>query len=195
MHAGPHLDTKYRLIAAPPGSERSPCRTRSRDCHAPWSGVRRLRRLVSAEKIGHARRTFEQQQRALDVEPAAEAGQGAVRADDAVAGNDDRQRVRAVSKPHGACTTGVAETARQFGIGNGLTIRDGPQRLPDRQLERSACRGEREPEGAPRTGKVLAQLREHAREWRNVLAPLRYRSHGMRAGLEMHPPEALGVPG
>src|ERR1700730_8466315 len=101
-----------------------------------------LRRLVRAEKIGDARRTFERQQGALDVEPAAEAGQGAVRADDAVAGNDDRQRIRAVRKAHGACTTGVAETARQFGIGDGLTIRDGPQRLPDRQLERRASRSQ-----------------------------------------------------
>src|SRR3984893_12445873 len=106
-----------------------------------------LRRLVRAEQIDDARRTFERQQRALDVEPAAEAGQGAVRADDAVAGTDDRQRVRAVREAHGACTTRVAEAARQFGIGDGLTIRDSPQRLPDRQLERSAFGGQPQPEG------------------------------------------------
>jgi len=125
-----------------------------------------------AEKIGDARRAFERQQRALDQQPAAEAGERAVGADDAVAGNDDRQRVRAVREAHGACASGVAEAARQLAIGDGLTIRDGPQRLPDRQLERRACGGQPQPEGAPPPGKVLAQLRAHVREWRRVRAPL-----------------------
>src|SRR5256885_6485112 len=73
-----------------------------------------------AEKIGDARRAFERQQRALDQQPAAEAGERAVGADDAVAGNDDRQRVRAVREAHGARSTGVAEAPRQLAIGDGL---------------------------------------------------------------------------
>src|SRR5205823_7029773 len=114
-------------------------------CSMPWR----------AEKIGDARRAFERQQRALDQQPAAEAGERAVGADDAVAGNDDRQRVRAVRETHGACPADVAEAARQFAIGDGLTIRDGLERLPDRQLERGAFGGQRQSEGAAPPGKVL----------------------------------------
>src|SRR5437764_634509 len=76
------------------------------------------------------------------------------------------------SEAHGARPTGVAEAPRQLTIGDGLTVRDGPQRLPDRQLERGACGGQPQPEGAPPPGKVLVQLRAHAREWRRVRAPL-----------------------
>src|SRR6185436_14242985 len=78
------------------------------------------------------------QEPSLTVEAAAVAGQRAVRADDAVTGDDDRDRVGAVGGPHGTDRRRLADAPRQFAIRNGGAGRDAAQRLPDRLLERRA---------------------------------------------------------
>src|SRR5258708_36848244 len=74
------------------------------------TGQRLLRSAASLEPPLHRlglpgagrvveRRAFVAQQPALALQAAAEAGEGAVGADDAVAGDDDRDRVGAVGQP------------------------------------------------------------------------------------------------
>src|SRR5579864_6270062 len=96
------------------------------------------------------------EQPALPREPAAIAGQGAVGADDAVAGDDDADRVRAVRQAHGAHRAGTTDLPRERAIGERLAAGDGAERAPDRLLEGCA---------ADRDGKIVDRV-ELAREIR-----------------------------
>src|SRR5688500_4824725 len=69
------------------------------------------------------------------MQPAAVAGQAAVRADDAVAGHDDADRVLAVGESGGADRSRFADSPRQLGVTDGFAALDLAQRLPDALLE------------------------------------------------------------
>lgn len=69
------------------------------------------------------------------------AGQGTVASDDAMAGNDNANGIRAIGGPHrtrGAC---AAQLLRELAVMHDLPAGNGPQRLPHFTLERGASRG------------------------------------------------------
>src|SRR5579862_198595 len=76
------------------------------------------------------------QQGALALQTPAVAGEGAVLAYSAVAGDDDRHRIRGAGAADGADGFGVAEAAGDLGVGAGAAGGDGAQLFPDAPLER-----------------------------------------------------------
>jgi len=105
------------------------------------------------------------EQRTLDVEAAAEAGQGAVGADEAVAGQDDRQRVAAVRRADGAGRPRRAEHAGLLAVAAGRRVRDLRERQPRAPLEvRRRREVEREVEGRALAREPGAQLAGRRRE-------------------------------
>ena len=85
-----------------------------------------------------SQRTFMLEQPLLARQAAAVAGQRAVRADDAMAGHDDADRVLAVGQARRAHRLGLADAPRQLGVADGLAAPDLAQRPPDALLERGA---------------------------------------------------------
>src|SRR5262249_3273537 len=83
---------------------------------------------------------FQGQERTLFRQAASVAGQYAIRADDAVAGYDDADRVSSGGRAHRARTARTTSAPRKFCIGNGLAEADAGDRLPHRTLERCAVR-------------------------------------------------------
>lgn len=71
---------------------------------------------------------FEFQQRPFAFEAACITCQPSVGADDAVAGDDDRQGVAVVGHPHGAAGAGMADGCRDFRIGARAAVRYGEER-------------------------------------------------------------------
>ena len=107
-------------------------------------------------------------------------------------GTDNGQRVCAVGKSHGPRSLRAAESPRDLAVGNGLPVRYDAQRLPHRQLEGGAARGERELESPSRAGEVLPQLRDRRTKRFLLLQPLPWRPPRARPGLEMHQGERVG---
>src|SRR5690606_6273877 len=103
-------------------------------------------------------RAFQLQQEMLGRQAAAEAGEGAVGADHAVAGQDDRQRVAAVGGADRAHRCGAADAQRKLRIADGAAIGDIPQRQPYLALERRALRRQRQLEAAALAIEVFLQL-------------------------------------
>src|SRR3954470_12676016 len=87
---------------------------------------------------------FVVEQPALHIQAAGVAGELAGRADDAVAGDDDADRVQDVGAADRAGEAGVAELARDLAVGDGLAVRDLDQRVPHAPLELGALGGQRE---------------------------------------------------
>ena len=97
----------------------------------------------------------------LLLEPAAEAGQRAVAADDAVARADDGDRVAAVGAADGARLAGVADAGGDLAVAGGLAVGDGQELGPDAPLEGGAALGTQlEVEVGALAGEVRAQLGE-----------------------------------
>src|SRR5687768_12513711 len=71
----------------------------------------------------------------LALEPSAVAHERAVRADHAVAGHDDRDRIAAVRQPDGAHAARVPELAGERSVGPGLAVGDLEQQGPHPPLE------------------------------------------------------------
>src|SRR4051794_18186970 len=84
------------------------------------------------------------EQCALGVQAAGVPGQGAVRADHAVARRDDRDRVAAVGAADGAGD--ARQLAGELAVGDRLAVRDLAQPRPDGALERRAALGQRQVE-------------------------------------------------
>ena len=94
------------------------------------------------------------------MEPAAEAGERAVRADHAMARKDDRQRVLAVRRADGA--GGVAaetEPARLLAVADGLSVRNRREREPAALLELGAVQFERQVERRRSPAKYASNCR------------------------------------
>src|ERR1041384_8744195 len=69
-------------------------------------------------------------------------GECAVRADDAVTGHDDADRIAAGGSAGRPCPARTPRTSGEFSIGNGLSERDTRDRLPHSKLERCPTKGD-----------------------------------------------------
>src|SRR4029079_5859174 len=98
---------------------------------------------------------FQLQQALLAPQAAAVADRRAVLADDAVAGDPDRDAVHAVGAADGAYRLGGVDGVRDVGVGAHLAVRDRQQRLPDPLLERRSGSMEREREDLPLSVEIL----------------------------------------
>src|SRR5438477_9807662 len=84
--------------------------------------------------------TLVAEQPPFHLQPAAVSAQRAVRGDDPVAGQDERNWVPAIRGAHGARCGRLTDGARQFRVRPGGPGWDGPQRGPDPPLEGRALR-------------------------------------------------------
>src|SRR5689334_7295824 len=119
----------------------------------PWPDHRSS--IVDAKRFLPALQT---EQKPLRRQPAAEAGERSVAADDAMAGDDDRDRVLTVGRsdrPHGV---GAANLRRDRRIAPRFTVRNLRQRAPDVLLKRRAPRRQRYIESLQLSGKVQIEL-------------------------------------
>jgi len=127
------------------------------------------------------------EQRVLDLETPRESGQRAAGAHQAVAGQDDRQRVARV---RGADRAGRARPPEPLGLRTVAArrpVRDRGQFQPRAALEGGPGEVERQLEGGARAGEVLAELRGGGREDR--MDP-RLRGGGRRLAGPQHAPQA-----
>ena len=98
---------------------------------------------------------FEFEQRALGRQSAAEACQRPIRADHAVTGNDDRDRVGAVRHTHGTHRLGVLDAVGQLEITDRFAVRDAGQLFPNLVLELRTLESERGGELFQSAGEIL----------------------------------------
>lgn len=87
-----------------------------------------------------------------------EAGEGAVGADDAVAGDDDAGGIGGVGAADGASGGRRAELGGELAVGARFAEGNREEGGPDALLERSAVKGERKVEGAAAAGEVIEEL-------------------------------------
>src|SRR5262249_45174832 len=85
---------------------------------------------------------FQGQERTLLRQATSVAGERAIRADDAMAGYDDADRVSAGGRAYRARTARTTSAPRKFCIGDGLAEADAGDRLPHRALKRCAVRSD-----------------------------------------------------
>ena len=107
-------------------------------------------------RVGDA--LLEGEQAALGIEAAAVATDAAVGRDHAVAGDDDRDGVRAVGEADGAKGPGAAGGAGDVGVAAGRAVGDLGERVPDGALERGAPQVEGDGEVAADAAEVLGEL-------------------------------------
>ncbi len=91
---------------------------------------------------------FVRQQRMLAPQAAAKTGERGVIADDAMAGDDDGNRIAAHGLRQGPDGARPADALRQLAVADGRPERQGQQAVPDRALEHRAARRQRQIEGA-----------------------------------------------
>src|SRR5712692_6645055 len=101
---------------------------------------------------------FEGEKFFLDGQPAAVSGELAVRSNDAMAGNDDRNGIGTVCQAHGARGVRVADASGQLAVGDGLAVGDLAKLLPDSLLKGGALGREREVKGFKVSGEIGAEL-------------------------------------
>src|SRR5579871_2891761 len=133
---------------------------------------------------------FEIEQPLLVLEAAPVASQFPVAADDAVARDDDRDRIGAVRQPDRAARRRVPEAARQFAIRNGLAVWDEAQLAPDALLKIGARRPERQIKAFESAGEERAQLPHRFAEVAVVLLPGGRHARRGTAGGESDLPES-----
>ena len=95
---------------------------------------------------------------AFRVEPAGETGEGAVGPDDAVTGDDDRQRIATDGRGDRPSRRGATDCGGVFAIGAGGAARDAGELGPDRTLELGTPGLEREIEAGRRVIEVGGEL-------------------------------------
>src|SRR5215831_6775361 len=108
---------------------------------------------------------LEVQQEPLTVKTAAIASQAAICTDDAVAWNDQRDRVLAVSQTNGPAGCLAPDLPGKLPIGASLAIRDCLQCRPDPPLERRALGRQRQVEAGQLAREVGHQLLRRGGEW------------------------------
>src|SRR5262245_29146099 len=123
----------------------------------------RIRRRLHTDERQFCRRrfcarSFERQQRALSFQAAGVTGEAAVRADDAVTGNDDADRVAAGGGARGARAAGISRPVRQIAVSAGRADSDARDCSPYRALKRRAFRRERCLKTPAFSREVLSQL-------------------------------------
>src|SRR5438067_4416230 len=101
---------------------------------------------------------FVVEQPLLDRQPAAEAGQGTIGADDAMAGEHDTHWIRSIGGADGSGRGRNAESGRLASIGRSAPEWNLRQRAPGRDLETRALEVEWDVKRAPLAGEVLVEL-------------------------------------
>src|SRR5437773_9719526 len=96
---------------------------------------------LGSQQIRHLR--LEREQRALSIEPARVTREAAVRSDDAVARNDDADRIASGRSARGARAAWASAAARELAVGDGLAETDSRDCLPHVLLKRRAFGCER----------------------------------------------------
>src|SRR5262249_61061382 len=123
---------------------------------------------------GTRRPLLEPRERVLAVEPPAVARQRAVLPDDAVAGDDDRDRRMPDARADGADDVGSAGAARELRVADRGAVRDLEQLGPDGELEIGAHEIELDVERPSLAGEVLLELGDDRGErLRVALRPVR----------------------
>ncbi len=105
-----------------------------------------------------ARGAFQVEKAALEVLAEGKAGEGAVGADDAMAGNDHAGGVGGIGAADGASGEGRSQLRGELAVGARFTERNSAEGGPDAELEGRAGQSEREIEGAATTGKKIGEL-------------------------------------
>ena len=116
------------------------------------------RRITAGGRLLNRERAFQRQQFALDVESPAVAAQRSIRGNHPMAGNNDGDGIPIIRQPHSPEPLRTAHRASDVGIGAGLAIGDGQQRIPAGKLKGSSAQLERNSKLATLAGKVLAQF-------------------------------------
>src|SRR3954463_4004358 len=119
--------------------------------------------------VPRPRRSFtafpELKQAALDGEAPGLAAEAAIGAHRAVAGNDERDRVRAAGAADGAHRGRRADLARDVAVGARLATRNAAQRFPDAALEHRAADVERHASECAFAGDECAHLFSDLWHW------------------------------
>ena len=124
-------------------------------------------------------------------------GEGPVRADHAMAGHDDRDRIAPVGQANRAGgDQRLAKRRRDLPVADCRAIGNPGELRPDRQLECGSARREREVELLARPGEVLRELRRDGREQSFPARPLRPDGRGALTGVQqVQPAQRLLVAG
>src|SRR6266568_805920 len=112
--------------------------------------------LRGSQQIRDSR--LEREQRAFSIEPARITRKTAVRADDAVAGNDNADRIAPGRGARGARAARKPGAARELGVGDGVAESDRRDRLPHGLLKRRAVGRERRLEALALAAEVFGEL-------------------------------------
>src|SRR5690349_10651810 len=102
---------------------------------------------------------FEIEERALAPQSPAVADELAVRPDDAMAWDDDDDRIRAVRGSDGASGGRITDASRELAVRDRLSVGDVQQRVPDAHVERRPLRPKGDLERLALSVEVLAELR------------------------------------
>src|SRR3954451_5800596 len=125
---------------------------------------------------------LEVEQVPLAVQPAAVAGEAAVRADDPVAGHDDRDRVAAVGGADRPRPVRAPDLPGDLAVAARLAVRDRGQRLPHAAQERRAVQREGEGELVALAREVLVEL--GAGRGEGLVGPLPVRADAERGHVQ-----------
>ncbi len=112
------------------------------------------------------------EQDALGLEPSGIAGEGAVRPDDPMTGDDDGNRVACVREPDGPRCPRLADTAGDLTIRAGLPVGDLAQRVPHPLLKAGAGWTQSDVEAGALTGEVVMELGDNIGERCRVFHPM-----------------------
>src|SRR4051794_11674503 len=123
-----------------------------------WTGIVLLPGVVDPILSKWAHAVLEIEQGALAFQAASVAGERPVGADDAVAGDDDGDRVAAIGGADRARGPGALDALGELAVADRLAVGDRAQRLPDLLLERRAGERQVDVEVAPVAGEVLGEL-------------------------------------
>ena len=126
----------------------------------------------------------------LDGQAAAVAGELAIAADDAMAGNHNWNWVRAVGQANGARGVRIADPSGQFTVRDSLPVGNFAQTLPDRELERCALRHKRQVEGFQFAGEVGQELTNSFAQVLRTLTPVRIGSNWTSTVYKIYSPQA-----
>ena len=153
--------TRMKMNDAPQIADRATSRATS-DWRTRCRSVRRRARergdRADAGRGGGDRGVLQREQRPLAGKAAGVSGQRAVRADDAMAGNDDRQRIAARRGARRADARRSARARRELAIGDRRAVAHAGDRLPDIALERRADRRQRHVERDALAREIFGEL-------------------------------------
>src|SRR5262249_18831006 len=115
---------------------------------------------------------FEFQQPFLQRESASKPGQIPVIPNDAMARNDDRNRICAVRRSHGTNRPRLADPSSEILVRNRCAVRNILQLFPNRLLKIRSFRDQRQRKSLAVAREILAQLPDDVIEKRTVFGPI-----------------------